>query len=135
MLIGVSTLKYERSPSPRGAVRARAVCRGLLRDLIGRGLKVERARLFVIDGSKGLRKTIRSAFGDWALIQRCQIHKEHHVVEHLPESQRAWVKSVLRTAWSTKTVPVARRRLENLAVQLQPEHPGVAGSIREGLTR
>jgi transposase-like protein len=58
-----------------GSTESEGVGRSLLRNLIDRGLKVERARLFVIDGGKGVRKAIRSVFGSWALVQRCQIHK------------------------------------------------------------
>ncbi len=54
-----------------GSTESAAVCRRLLEDLIGRGLPVERARLFVIDGAKGLRKAIKEVFGAWALVQRC----------------------------------------------------------------
>jgi len=58
-----------------GSTESAAVCRALLQSLIERGLRVERARLFVIDGGKGARKAIREVFGPWALIQRCQLHK------------------------------------------------------------
>jgi len=50
---------------------------------------VDRARLFVIDGGKGLRKAIREVFGGWALLQRCQVHKLRNVMEHLPEGKRS----------------------------------------------
>src|SRR5919109_2449462 len=45
-----------------GSTESHGVCQALLRDLIDRGLAVERARLFVIDGGKGLRKAIRETF-------------------------------------------------------------------------
>lgn len=32
-------------------------------------------------------------FGDWALVQRCQVHKQRNVLEHLPERQRIWVRA------------------------------------------
>ena len=54
-----------------GSAESEAVARQLLRNLLDRGLMVERARLFVIDGSRGIRKAIRQVFGHWALIQRC----------------------------------------------------------------
>ena len=116
-----------------GSTESEQVCAALLRDLIGRGLAVERARLFVIDGGKGLRKAIRTVFGGWALIQRCQIHKARNVVEHLPKGKRAWVRAALRRAWSVDTVPAARGKLEHLARQFEEEHAGAAASIREGL--
>src|SRR6266704_1627780 len=83
-----------------GSSESEEVGKSLLQDLIGRGLVVERARLFVIDGGKGVRKAIRSIFGTWALIQRCQVHKMRNVLEHLPERQKAWVRAGIRRAWS-----------------------------------
>ena len=102
-------------------------------DCIARGLKIERARLFVIDGGKGLRKAIRSVFGNWALIQRCRIHKMRNVLEHLPQSKRSWVKAAIAKAWSACSVAAARRELKNLAHQLKGTHPGAASSLEEGL--
>ena len=109
------------------------VCRGLLRNLIDRGLVVERARLFVIDGSTGLRKAIRHTFGQWALIQRCQIHKLRNVLEHLPEKKREWVRAKMRKAWEAASTEKAKSILEGLARVLESEHPSAAASLREGL--
>jgi transposase-like protein len=116
-----------------GTTESEEVCRSLLRNLIDRGLKVERARLFVIDGGKGLRKAIRTVFGAWALVHRCHVHKLRNVAEHLPKHRRAWVRAAVRKAWTAKTVKEARQTLTHLADQLEDEHPGAAGSIREGL--
>jgi putative transposase len=116
-----------------GTTEGEQVCRSLFRQLIDRGLDAERARLFVIDGGKGLRKAIRVTFGDWALIQRCQIHKLRNVADHLPEHRRAWAKSAMRRAWKAGTVGQARERLKNLAAQLETDHPDAAASMREGL--
>jgi len=41
---------------------------------VARGLDPAVPRLFILDGSKALSKTIRRSFGREALIQRCQIH-------------------------------------------------------------
>lgn len=116
-----------------GTTESEEVCRSLLRNLIDRGLKVERARLYVIDGGKGLRKAIRTVFGAWALVHRCHVHKLRNVAEHLPKHRRAWVRAAMRKAWGLKTVKEARQKLTQLAAQLEDEHPGAAGSIREGL--
>jgi transposase-like protein len=115
-----------------GSTENEAVCRRLLANLVDRGLPVERARLFVIDGGKGLRKAIRGIFGDWALVQRCQFHKIHNVVEHLPEGKRAWVKAAMRKAYASDTPAHARSRLLDLARALAA-HPGAVASLREGL--
>ncbi len=116
-----------------GSSESEEVAKSLLRNLIGRGLVVERARLFVIDGGKGLRKAIRSVFGTWALIQRCQVHKMRNVLEHLPERQKAWVRAAVRRAWSANTVARAKEQLRTLAAQLRADHPGASASIEEGL--
>src|SRR5712691_444625 len=116
-----------------GSTESEGVCRSLLRNLIDRGLKVERARLFVIDGGKGVRKAIRSVFGSWALVQRCQIHKLRNVLDHLPEGKRSWMRAAIRRAWAAETSDKARRKLRDLASQLDETHPGAAASLREGL--
>jgi transposase-like protein len=55
-----------------GTTESEGVCRSLLQDLIERGLEAERARLFVIDGGKGIRKAIRmcSGCGPWSSAAR-----------------------------------------------------------------
>ena len=86
-----------------GSTESEEVCRSLLRDLVDRGLKLERARLFVIDGGKGVRKAVRSVFGAWALVQRCQVHKLRNVLDHLPEGKRSWMRAAIRRAWAAET--------------------------------
>jgi len=116
-----------------GSTEHSAVAKALLRDLIGRGLATERALLFVIDGSKALRKAIRDVFGGLSLVQRCQVHKERNVLEHLPEGLRPSVRRTLRQAWASSSADLARRQLERLAASLEAEHPGAAASLREGV--
>jgi len=116
-----------------GTTESEQTCRSLFRNLIDRGLVVERARLFVIDGGKGLRKAIRTTFGAWAVVQRCQIHKLQNVAGYLPKHRQAWVKSVLRQAWKLGTEGKAKHRLLQIAEQLESDHPDAAASIREGL--
>ena len=116
-----------------GSTESEQVCRGLLGQLVERGLVLERARLFVIDGGKGLHKAIREVFGQWALIQRCQIHKLRNIAEHLPKNKRAWVRAAMNRAWSQATVPAARRKLRELAAQLEEQYPSATRSILEGL--
>lgn len=116
-----------------GSSESVEVGRGLLRNLIERGLSVEQPRLFVVDGSKGLRKAITQTFGRWARIQRCQVHKTRNILEHLPEARRPWVHAQLRKAWAEPNAPKARRQLLRLADALEDQHPSAAASIREGL--
>jgi Transposase, Mutator family len=87
----------------------------------------------VIDGGKGIREAIRSVFGVWALVQRCQVHKLRNVLQHLPERQHASVRAAQRGAWSGKNEATAKRKLNNLARQLEARWPSAAASLREGL--
>lgn len=116
-----------------GSTESHGVCQALLRNLIDRGLVVERARLFVIDGGKGLRKAIRETFAQWALIQRCQVHKLRNVLDHLPGSKRAVIGAALRKAWSADSEAQGRQQLEAIATRLEAHHPGAVSSLREGL--
>jgi transposase-like protein len=81
-----------------GSTENATVAAALLADLIDRGLDVEQGMLFVIDGSKALRKAIRQVFGNDVPVQRCVQHKERNVLDHLPERDREPIKARLRGA-------------------------------------
>ena len=57
-----------------GASENTEVTAGLLEDLVARGLRSDRRRLFVIDGAKALRAAIGRVFGSSNLVQRCRNH-------------------------------------------------------------
>jgi transposase-like protein len=116
-----------------GTTESEETCRALLSELVGRGLAVEQARLFVIDGGKGLRKAIRKVFGAWALIGRCRVHKMRNVAEHLPKGKQTWVRTQMRQAFQCGSAEQAKRRLVQLAVSLEESYPSAANSLREGL--
>ncbi|WP_374348978.1 IS256 family transposase [Phenylobacterium sp.] len=116
-----------------GSTEATRVVRSLLSDLIERGLDADRARLWVIDGGKALRKAIVETFGAAALIQRCQEHKRRNVIEHLPEELHASVRRAMRDAWDGANAELSKKQLQRLAASLQARHPGAAASLREGL--
>lgn len=116
-----------------GATENARACKGLLEDLIGRGLATERAMLVVLDGAKALHKAVTDVFGKRALIQRCQEHKKRNVADQLPESMRPSVRRAMHEAYESSDPKRALRLLENLAARLEGEHPGAAASLREGL--
>ena len=117
-----------------GSTENATVATALLSDLVERGLDPEQGMLFVIDGSKALRKAIRDVFGERAAVQRCVRHKERNVLEHLPERDRPAVKRSLREAWAIDDSDRALDRLQALAGELERSHPGAAASLREGLS-
>jgi putative transposase len=116
-----------------GSTEASRVVRSLLSDLVDRGLDADRARLWVIDGGKALRKAIVECFGALALIQRCQEHKRRNVIEHLPRELHASVGRAMRDAWDGGNAELAKKQLQRLAASLNAKHPGAAASLREGL--
>jgi putative transposase len=116
-----------------GTTENAGVAKALLRDLIERGLSTEEGILFVIDGAKGLRAAITAVFGKLALIQRCQVHKERNVLDHLPDALKLGTRRAIRDAYKCTDTALAERQLERLARSLEREHPGAAGSLREGL--
>ena len=116
-----------------GSTENATVTSALLSDLVSRGLDVEQGLLFVIDGSKALRKAIRQVFGADVPVQRCVRHKERNVLELLPERDRLQVKRRLVQAWQDTDYPNALDQLRRLAVELDHEHPGAAASLREGM--
>jgi putative transposase len=106
--------------------------KGLLQDLVQRGLKTGRKYLFVIDGSKALRAAIEAVFGADNPVQRCRNHKLENVSSYLPEDLKPQVKAVMRAAFRLPAKE-GMARLEKQAEWLEREYPSAATSLREGL--
>jgi len=115
-----------------GASENAEVATALLEDLVSRGLDPTRRRLWVIDGSKALRKAIDQVFGAQP-VQRCRNHKLRNITGHLPKDQHAQVKAAFRAAMKLEAKE-GEQRLEQLALWLERDHPSAAASLREGLS-
>jgi putative transposase len=116
-----------------GSTENATLARSLLADLVDRGLDPEQAILFVIDGSKALRKAIGDVFGANALVHRCHRHKERNVCDQLPERDRDTVRARMRAAWTLTDHTLARERLQLLVSELDQTWPDAGRSLREGL--
>ena len=116
-----------------GASENAEVTSALLEDLVERGLDPGRRRLFVIDGSKALRKAIEKVFGQRHPIQRCRNHKLRNVLGHLPKDQHPQVKAAFRAAMKLDAKQ-GEQKLEQLARWLERDHPSASASLREGLS-
>lgn len=118
----------------QGSTENGALCTSLLQGLLSRGLKVEDKLLCIIDGGKGIRKALDDVFGDRALIQRCQVHKQRNLREHLPEERHGYVLSTMRDAYRAASADTARKKLRGLVSWLESNgHEDAAASLREGL--
>jgi len=115
-----------------GASENQVVARGLLEDLVRRGVKPERKYLFVIDGSKALRAAIDAVFGAENPVQRCRHHKIENVMGYLPEHLKEQTKAAMRSAFRLPARE-GMARLEKQAEWLEREYPSAAASLREGL--
>lgn len=117
-----------------GSTENKTVTSELLSNLVHRGLDTEQGVLVVIDGSKALRAAANDVLGTRTPVQRCQIHKERNVLDHLADRDRDLVKRRLRRAWAETEHGRALEQLETLAGELERSHPGAAASLREGMT-
>jgi putative transposase len=88
-------------------------------ELIERGLKYEQGLLFVIDGSKGIRKAIREAFGSKAVIQRCQWHKRENVVSYLKEDLQDHYRKRIQRAYGEPDYDRAKAQLLAIGDELK----------------
>ena len=109
------------------------VCAAFLREVVDRGLKADLGPLCVIDGVKGLRKAIQSAFGGRAVIQRCQWHKRENVVAHLPKGHHATWRRKLQQAYEHPNCAEARAALGRCRQELRVLNESAVKSLEEGL--
>jgi transposase-like protein len=117
----------------QGTTENAELSKGLLQDLVRRGLSTEERHLFILDGSKALAKAVRQVFGEKAEIQRCHVHKERNVLDHLPGAHQRTVRMRLRAAWNMKDHEEARSELLRLTRYLKDLNPSAAKSLEEGL--
>ncbi len=116
-----------------GATENTTVCKGLLNDLIERGLPTDRSYLFVLDGSKALHKAVKAVFGDRAQMQRCHVHKERNVISYLPDEYHRMVRQRLHAAWGMTDYGKAKKALLKLVEYLRTLNASAARSLEEGL--
>ena len=108
------------------------VATDLLNDIVERGVKPDRLRLFVIDGSKALRCAINSVYGSKNPVQRCRNHKIRNVLGYLPEDQKEQVKCAMKSAFSMEARK-GRQKLNQLGKWLRQDYPSATNSLFEGL--
>jgi len=108
------------------------VVKDLLGSLAERGVDMNLARLWVIDGSKALRSGIEQICGKAAHVQRCRIHKIRNVAERLPKAKAAQTRWVMSQAFKGDA-EAGVQKLRTHAKHLKAQHPDAAASLLEGL--
>ena len=118
---------------PLGFVQAATenerVCRRVLSDLVERGLQYEAGLLVVIDGGKGLYKSVLKGH---ACVQRCQYHKRQNVVSYLPKSEQARIRRKMEAAYGKPTYAAAKAALDALKPGLKLMNQSALSSLEKG---
>jgi transposase-like protein len=115
-----------------GSSENSTVATDLLNDIVERGVKPDRLRLFVIDGSKALRCAIDAVYGSKNPVQRCRNHKIRNVLGYLPDDQKEQAQCTMNAAFSMET-DKGKKKLNQLAKWLQKEYPSASSSVLEGI--
>jgi transposase-like protein len=131
--VGVDSQGYKHQLGlAEGATENAVVVKGLLEDLVARGVTPERPYLFIIDGSKALRAAVTAVFGPDTPVQRCRHHKIENVTSYLPNELKDELKCVMKAAYRL-SAKEGMARLEAQADWLDAQYPSAASSLREGL--
>lgn len=98
-----------------------------------RGMQYEQGLLFIIDGSKGIKKAIEQQFEGRAVIQRCIWHKRENVLSYLAEELHDSIKKQYHEALAKLSYKEAKEALQLLIGKLKKINLQAARSLEEGL--
>lgn len=102
----------------------------LLRNLVDRGLSIDQPRLFILDGSRALHKSVKDMFGDSAKIQRCKLHKQRNLESHMSQQNSTLFsekREIFRRLWQkifrpeVNSLELAEKRCDELEQWLARE--------------
>jgi putative transposase len=106
-----------------GPSEAETFWSGFLKGLVRRGLKG--VKLVISDAHDGLKHAIAKVLG--ATWQRCRVHWLRNALAHVPKGQQTMVAAALRQAFLQPDQDAARQAWRQLADQLRPRWPKLAG--------
>jgi putative transposase len=98
-----------------------------LKGLLRRGLRG--VKLVISDAHEGLKHAIGKVLG--ATWQRCRVHWMRNALAHVPKGQHTMVAAALRQAFLQVDQEAARQAWRQLADQLRPRWPRLAGLMDE----
>jgi putative transposase len=94
-----------------------------LKGLVRRGLK--EVKLVISDAHEGLKQAAAKVLK--ATWQRCRVHWMRNALAHVAKGQHAMVAAALRQAFLQADQPAARQTWRQVADQLRPRWPKLAG--------
>jgi transposase-like protein len=115
----------------RGDTENSETVKDLLQELLNRGLRRDQPFLFVLDGSKALRKAVHQVFGERFPVQRCVRHKERNALRYLAKSDHLEFRRRWKLIHGMARHSDARQHLEQLVHWLQSRNLEAAASIEE----
>lgn len=116
-----------------GATENHEVCGELLADLERRGLRISKTVLFVTDGGRGIIKVLKERFGKKLMHQRCTIHKDRNIQNHLPKRYRKEAHVRFRRALGQTSYQDAKQMLISLEQWLREINESAADSLLEAI--
>jgi len=108
------------------------VIRQFFQSLKARGLRVDKDILFIMDGSKGIRKGVDDEFPDTAFIQRCTWHKREDVVSYLSDVDKEHFRPKLQKAYEMNSYAEAKAALKSIRTELSRINLSAVNSLDEG---
>jgi len=118
----------------QGSSENAEVCKDLLSDLTVRGVAPDQMTLFVLDGAKALAAAVAAVWGEYAEVQRCQLHKQRNIQSYLAKEYWGELSARLNRAWQETDYDRALGLLEQTARWLEGINPDAARSLQEGMT-
>jgi len=106
------------------------VCGDLIQSLIVRNLNTQNAILFVLDGSKALKKAIKKVFCE-SPIQRCVRHKERNILEYIPHNYQMEFRRRWKMIHGIADYQIAQREMNNLSTWLGHINYAAQASLEE----
>lgn len=116
-----------------GETEDHVICKALLASLIDRGLSEVGGYLFIIDGSKALRKAIKQVYHNRVAVQRCLEHKKRNLERYLPKNMHQEVRHKMQAAFSEETLAGAEAKFHQLREELSMFRQSAAKSLLDGL--
>ncbi len=114
-----------------GATENHEICLELLADLEKRGLHLDDQVLYITDGGKGIIKALKKSFGSSLLHQRCYLHKDRNIQNHLAKKYRQLAHKKFMTALNCVDYKDAQEELLKFKNWLETINHSASESLNE----